>query len=258
MAGELELALGRLLHGEPPPLTCAGRTDAGVHARGQVAHADVGVDALPDAPALAELARRLRRALPRDIGLRAVSFAPPGFDARFSAVWRRYAYRVCDDPAGPDPLRRHEVLAHPRPLDLDLLNQASQPLLGVADFATFCRRRVGATTVRELRRLEWSRDDSGWVVADVVADAFCHSMVRSLVGALLAVGEGRRDVAFPATMLAARRRSHLVHVVAAHGLTLEEVGYPSEAEMALRASRARARRLLGPTPGQASAAVDGC
>ncbi len=224
-----------------PRLTVAGRTDAGVHARGQVAHAD-----LPDAvwAAHADAApRRLARALPPDIRVRAIDPAPDGFDARFSALWRRYSYRVCDDPATADPLRRHETLWYPRGLDLAAMNVAAGTLTGEHDFAAFCRRREGATTVRALRRLGWRRDDDGVAVACVVADAFCHNMVRALVGALLAVGDGSRPPSWPSAVLAAAVRDPAVQVVPPHGLCLEEVRYPAPGELAARAAVTRRVRV---------------
>jgi tRNA pseudouridine38-40 synthase len=234
---EVEDALARVL---PPPaasrLTVAGRTDTGVHARGQVAHLDVpgGAWAAVAATAL----RRLAGLLPADIRVRAIGPAPPGFDARFSALWRRYSYRVNDDPAAADPLRRHDTLAHPRPLDIERMNAASATLAGEHDFAAFCRRRPGATTIRELIRLDWERPAAGLAVATVIADAFCHSMVRSLAGALLAVGDGRKPISWPAQVLTAGARDPAVHVAAPHALCLEEVRYPV-AGLAERASLTR-------------------
>jgi tRNA pseudouridine38-40 synthase len=236
--GELEAAIATVLRVPHVRLTCAGRTDSGVHARGQVCHLDVDVPVEPS-----DLRRRLAGVLPGDLRVRAVAEAPPGFDARFSATWRRYAYRVCDDPAGPDPLHRGHVLAWRRALDVAAMNDAAQRLVGEHDFAAFCRRREGATTVRALRELTWRREVAGLVVARVVADAFCHHMVRALVGALLSVGEGRRDAAWPATVLAARERDPAVRVVGPHGLTLEEVGYPPADQLAARAEQARALRV---------------
>ncbi|MEW9528968.1 tRNA pseudouridine(38-40) synthase TruA [Microbispora sp. NPDC049125] len=264
--GELEGALGRILRLEPPPgLTVAGRTDAGVHARGQVAHVDLPLSALAAASArraavvdvegawpgseaewLSALIRRLSGVLPPDVRVHAVSVAPEGFDARFSALSRRYGYRVSDAPGGVDPLRRREVLWYARPLDVDLLNEASARLLGEHDFAAFCRRREGATTIRELKRLDWVRGDDGIILATVVADAFCHSMVRALVGSLLAVGEGRQPVEWPSGVLAGAVRDSGVHVAPAHGLTLEEVRYPAAGELARRAAATRRVRTLSP------------
>jgi tRNA pseudouridine38-40 synthase len=234
-------ALGRVLRlPAPPKLTVAGRTDAGVHARGQVIHIDVPAVAWPgtaDSPGRATW--RLARVLPADVRVRAANPAPAGFDARFSALWRRYAYRVCDDQAAADPLRRHETLWSFRRLDLTAMNEAARRCLGEHDFAAFCRRREGATTIRALRTLDWHRDDHGIAIATVVADAFCHNMVRSLVGALLAVGEGRKPPGWPAAVLAAAVRDPAVRVVPPHGLCLEEVGYPPEDELAARAATAR-------------------
>jgi tRNA pseudouridine38-40 synthase len=218
-------------------LTVAGRTDSGVHARGQVAHADLPAE--PWAVHGAAALRRLARALPPDIRVRAIGPAPEGFDARFSALWRRYAYRICDDPARADPLRRHDTLWNPRPLDLAAMNEAASLLLGEHDFAAFCRRREGATTVRALRRLDWRREDDGVAVGCVIADAFCHNMVRALVGALIPVGEGDRQPSWPAEVLAAAVRDPGVQVVPARGLCLEEVRYPEPDQLGARASLTR-------------------
>ena len=240
--GVVSEALGHVLRlPDAPRLTVAGRTDAGVHARGQVAHAD-----LPDA-AWAKYAdtaaRRLARALPPDIRARSIEPAPEGFDARFSALWRRYSYRVCDDPAAADPLRRHDTLWHPHELDLAAMNAAAAALTGEHDFAAFCRRREGATTVRALRRLDWQRDTDGVAIACVVADAFCHNMVRALVGALLAVGDDRRAPSWPSAILATAIRDPAIRVVPPHGLCLEEVRYPAPGQLAARAVLTRRVRV---------------
>lgn len=219
---------------EPPSLTVAGRTDSGVHATGQVAHVDLGVDIDP-----AQLGRRLAGVLPADIAVRSVIVAPDGFDARFSATGRRYCYRVCDAPL--NPLRRRDTLGWPRPLDPEDMTAAAAALIGEHDFAAYCRPREGATTIRTLRRLDAIRtDDTVEVTAE--ADAFCHNQVRAMVGALLAVGDGRRPVDWPGTVLAAGVRDSAVAVAPAHGLTLVGVDYPPDAELAARAVAARARR----------------
>jgi tRNA pseudouridine38-40 synthase len=233
-------ALGRVLRlPGPPVLTVAGRTDAGVHARGQVAHADVPAAAWAAADRVLD---RLAGVLPADVRVRAAAPAPAGFDARFSALWRRYSYRVCDDPAHADPLRRHETLWSFRRLDVAAMSVAAAACLGEHDFAAFCRRREGATTIRTLRGLDWRRDDDGIAIATVTADAFCHNMVRALVGALLAVGEGRRPVGWPAAVLAAAVRDPAVRVLPPYGLCLEEVGYPPPGDLAARAARTRGLR----------------
>jgi tRNA pseudouridine38-40 synthase len=244
----LETALATALRVPQVRVTVAGRTDAGVHARGQVAHVDVDPEVVAASggrsaePPLDALARRVDGILPPDLRVRRVLEAPAGFDARFSATWRRYAYRIADARELADPLVRGHVLTWGRRLDLDAMNEASAPLVGLQDFASFCKQREGATTVRTLLDLAWHRDDAGLAVGTVRADAFCHNMVRSLVGCLIAVGEGRRPTTWPAEVMAGRRRDQGVRVAHAHGLTLEEVGYPDDDELAAQAERARARR----------------
>jgi tRNA pseudouridine38-40 synthase len=227
--GALEGALA-VLAPSRPRLTVAGRTDAGVHARGQVAHADVP-QPVADDPLLL---RRLNGLLPEDVRVLVAARAPAGFDARFSAVSRTYRYRVADGPELLDPLRRREVLPWPRRLDLDALGRACGPLLGEHDFAAYCRRREGATTVRALLSLDWARDTAGLAVMTVTADAFCHSMVRSLVGAMLAVGEGRRPPEWPASLLTLGGRANDVAVAPPRGLVLERVDYPPDDELLVR------------------------
>ncbi|MGH3929880.1 MAG: tRNA pseudouridine(38-40) synthase TruA [Pseudonocardiaceae bacterium] len=235
--GVLEHALSTLLR-IPVALTVAGRTDAGVHASGQVAHLDVPAGSmLPD-----ELARRLARLLPADVRVPTVREVPGSFDARFSALRRHYRYRVCDAPWGVDPLRRHDTYAHHHGLDVAAMNAASVPLLGEHDFAAFCRRREGATTVRALQRLEWTRDEPHLLIAHVTADAFCHSMVRSLVGALLAVGEGRHSPDWLLGLLRETARASGVMVAPAHGLVLVGVDYPDDDQLAARVAQTRALR----------------
>ncbi len=232
--GEIESTISTVLRLDvAPPLTVAGRTDSGVHARGQVAHLDVD-DVDP-----ATLRRWLQRALPDDISVRRVSAAPPDFDARFSAMERRYVYRICD--GAPDPLTRSSVVALRRPLDVDAMNAAADHLLGEHDFASFCKKREGATTIRTLLELSSTRHGDR-IDTTVRADAFCHSMVRALMGALVAVGEGRHESAWAGDILANVARDPRVKVMPAHGLTLEEVVYPPDHLLAARVEQARRRR----------------
>jgi tRNA pseudouridine38-40 synthase len=244
--GELTAALSTLLGTpqRPVALTVAGRTDAGVHAAGQVAHLDVDPSRWERVADSA--VRRLAGLLPPDVRVTWLGPSPDGFDARFSALRRRYAYRVTDAPHGADPLRRADTLAWPRPLSVDAMRAAAAGLLGEHDFAAYCRRRAGATTVRTLQRLDWHRAHDV-LVADVRADAFCHSMVRSLVGALLAVGDGRRPADWPASLLSLTERANAVVVAPAHGLTLVGVDYPPDDELAARAEQTRRVRVL-PAP----------
>jgi tRNA pseudouridine38-40 synthase len=239
--GVLESALSLVLTGDrAPELTVAGRTDAGVHARAQVAHLDLPEDVWA---AQADRARRrLNRVLPPDIRLHDIRVAPAGFDARFSALGRCYTYRVSDDQAQLDPLRRRDTLWHRGVLDLELMNRAAAACLGTHDFAAFCRRRPGATTIRELQRLDWQPvgpAEPGVLIGTFAADAFCHNMVRSLTGALLAVGDGSRPTSWVAEVLAAGIRDPAVRVAPPHGLCLERVSYPPDADLAARARLTR-------------------
>ena len=270
--GVLTDALRTVLR-SPVRLTVAGRTDAGVHAAAQVAHLDVSREAwagLPGRsdrpPGTALLARlagvlaREARGLPgtprgaSDIAVTGARVVPAAFDARFSAVGRRYVYRIADAGSPRDPARRGQVLWEAGRLDVDAMAASAAPLLGEHDFLSYCRPRAGATTIRTLRRLEWRRaatgdpgGDAGLVALTVEADAFCHSMVRSLVGAGIAVGRGRRPPAWPAALLAARSRRDAAPLAPAHGLTLEAVDYPADDELAAQAERART--LRGPARG---------
>ncbi|MFB7996500.1 tRNA pseudouridine(38-40) synthase TruA [Streptomyces sp. NPDC056002] len=245
--GEIEDALKTVTRSaQTYELTVAGRTDAGVHARGQVAHVDLPEDVWAEHQD--KLLRRLAGRLPHDVRVWKVAQAPNGFNARFAAVWRRYVYRVTDNPGGVDPLLRSHVLWHDWELDIDAMNAAAEKLLGEHDFAAYCKRREGATTIRTLQELRWERSPDGILEATVRADAFCHNMVRSLVGAMLFVGDGHRLPDWPAKVLAAGVRDSAVHVVRPHGLTLEEVGYPADELLAARSKEARNKRTLPGAP----------
>ncbi len=260
VAGVLDDALTTVFR-TPVQLRVAGRTDTGVHATGQVAHVDVPADALahayprgfkdPDAesnvaavaaPEFLPLVRRLARFLPADIRVSDIVRAPAGFDARFSALRRHYEYRLSTAPYGVDPQEARYVTPWPRPLDVDAMVVASRELVGLHDFAAFCRHREGATTIRDLQRLDWSTSGD-LVTAHVTADAFCWSMVRSLVGALLAVGEGRREPAWCASLLTASRRSSDFAAAPPQGLTLVGVDYPPDDQLEARTKITRELRV---------------
>jgi tRNA pseudouridine38-40 synthase len=241
VAGVLEESLSTVFR-SPLRLRAAGRTDTGVHATGQVAHVDVPVDALPKSyprtqrPNQSEfqpLVRRLSRLLPADVRVRGIIRAPAGFDARFSALRRHYVYRLGTADYGVDPQQARYVTSWPRPLDVEAMASAAQKLLGLNDFAAFCRHREGATTIRELQRFDWERDGD-LITAHVTADAFCWSMVRSLVGALLAVGEHRRTADWCAQLLTDSQRSSDYAAAPARGLTLVGVDYPPDSELQAR------------------------
>ncbi|OBJ82760.1 tRNA pseudouridine(38-40) synthase TruA [Mycobacterium asiaticum] len=241
VAGVLDEALTTVFRA-PVRLRAAGRTDTGVHATGQVAHADVPVDAVSNAysrstrredPEFLSLVRRLGRFLPADVRVLDITRAPAGFDARFSALRRHYVYQLSTAPYGVVPQRARFVTAWPRPLDVDAMTVAARELLGLHDFAAFCRRREGATTIRELQRLDFSRDGD-LITAHVSADAFCWSMVRSLMGALLAVGEHRRTPSWCRQLLGATERSSDFAAAPPQGLTLVAVDYPPDDELDAR------------------------
>ena len=261
VAGVLTDALQMLLR-EPVRLVVAGRTDAGVHAVGQVAHVDVSAAALraltprdrtpPGSAGTADglfagrtgLLRRLAGVLPLDVRVRRISAAPAGFDARFAALRRHYRYRIGTGEWGVEPADRRFVLARRRSLDVEAMALAAAGLIGLRDFAAFCRPREGASTIRELQALT-VRSAGDEIHIDVTADAFCHSMVRAMVGSLISVGELRLPVSRPAALQAAGQRSAEIHVAAAHGLTLMGVDYPSDDELADRTAVTRAHRGRG-------------
>ncbi|MFI9506370.1 tRNA pseudouridine(38-40) synthase TruA [Nocardia sp. NPDC052566] len=235
--GVLEESLSKVFR-EPIQLTVAGRTDAGVHAEGQVAHFDTTGEF--DG---AKLVYRMARFLPKDVRITGARLAPPEFDARFSAIRRHYAYRLTTAPYGAEPLQARGIVPCRSDVDLDAMRAASRKLLGLHNFAAFCRRREGATTIRELQRFDWERSGDA-LTAYVSADAFCWSMVRSLVGAILAVGEGRRTVDWVAALLDETERASSVTVAPAHGLSLIAVDYPADADLAARNAETREVRTV--------------
>lgn len=250
--GTIEAAMAVLFtkHGGAPRLTVAGRTDAGVHATGQVAHVDLTDEQLRalnvrrGRSGAESLAYRLNgiAGLSSDIVMLGSRVAPPGFDARFSATWRRYNYRVEDASIARNPLVRNHTLSYPAVLDLDAMNEAAASLLGLHDFVTYCRPREHATTIRTLEHFSWTRDAAGVLNAEVRADAFCHSMVRSIVGLCLGVGQGKLSPTDAVLLLDAKERTSEFKVAPARGLTLVEIGYPPDDELAARAEQTRRRR----------------
>jgi tRNA pseudouridine38-40 synthase len=255
--GELESALATLFRdrGDQPRLVVAGRTDAGVHARGQVAHVDldaaqwshlnrIGHAGNPAATLVRNLNGLAGRA--GDLRIQRAALAPDSFDARFSAIWRRYEYRIADAGAAQDPLARAFTVWHPRALDAMAMNAAARTLAGpgLADWAAYCRPRERATTIRDLQSFSWNREPDGVLVARLQADAFCHSMVRALVGACIAVGEGVLAPADPLAIREVGERTSAFKVMPANGLVLTEVGYPPDDELAARAEQTRRHRAL--------------
>ena len=245
---ELTRAIEQVTRTSGVKLTVAGRTDAGVHARAAVCHLDLADDVVTALPGRSDrtptdaLVTRLGGVVDRDIVVKAAQIVPDDFDARFSATFRRYSYRLLDDPRLLDPLRRHDTVVVRKPLDVAKMNAAAGRLVGLQDFAAFCKKREGASTIRTLLRYEWARGDDGVITGRIEADAFCHSMVRALVGGVVPVGEGRREVEWAQHVLTGRRRDPGVVVMPAHGLCLEEVGYPDPCEYAARDRASRVMR----------------
>lgn len=251
VAGVLSTGLSLILRDAPSGLVVAGRTDAGVHARGQVAHVELTDEQWAGLPGRSlrdpgdALVNRLSGVLPADVVITRAASVSADFDARFSALWRRYVYRIADSPRTRDPLRRHDVLWRRGPLDVDAMGAGVRALMGEHDFIPFCIPRPGASTIRTMLEARWDRTEAGLLALTVRADAFCHHMVRMIVGASLAVGESRRPVCWLRDLLASGERDTAVTVVPPLGLTLEEVAYPPAAELAAQAERARRFRGNG-------------
>ena len=232
----IEEALAKISRISPETIV-AGRTDAGVHATGQVIHVDI-----PESVALDDLVYKLNRILDEDVRIHKISIAPEAFHARFSALRRYYRYKILDENRVLDPLSRLDVATWYRPLDVDVMNKTSALLLGEHDFAAFCKYREGATTTRTLEKYEWKRNSEGFLVADIVADAFCYSMVRNLVGAVVCVADGRFDPEWIVGVLNNKERVSDSLVFPARGLTLYQVDYPSDTDLLERAKISIARR----------------
>ena len=230
VGGELAGALGQVL-GHPVSLTCAGRTDAGVHAWGQVAHFDTV--ATPDPVGLQ---RSLNKMLGPTVVIRSMGLAAPGFDARRSANGRRYHYTVLNRPL-PDPFHAGTSWHVDEPLDVRSMTLACDPLIGRHDWSAFCRRPPGgepatgpAPLVRVVRSARWSELGEGLLRFEIEASAFCHQMVRSLVGTLVAVGRGRKRAGDMAGIIRAGDRSRAAEPAPPHGLCLWEVLYADAAQ----------------------------
>jgi len=221
--GEITSAISKLAGHLVEPVV-AGRTDAGVHASAQVIHVDVPNSA-EDLDDVANWVFRLNRILDPDIRILQVAVAADTFHARFSAIEREYQYRLADNNQVLMPLERYNTSTWFRALDVDRLNEVSALLLGEHDFVAFCKFREDQKTVRTLKKFHWSRLDSGILTADVAANAFCYSMVRNLVGAAVAVGEGRFDKEWAVAILNNKERVSDSYVFPGNGLTLVKVTY---------------------------------
>jgi tRNA pseudouridine38-40 synthase len=230
----VEEAIARISRGDVESVV-AGRTDAGVHATGQVIHVDLPDAVFADGLTYIDLRYKLNRILDEDVRIMGISDAPEGFHARFSALRRIYTYKILDNNDVIPPLSRYDVAPWYRPLDVDLMNKASELVLGHHDFAAFCKFKEGGTTIRTLETYRWRRDETGLLVADVIADAFCYSMVRNLVGAVVCVADGRKDPSWMAELLANKERVSDSLVFPARGLSLTRVDYPTNDQLIERA-----------------------
>jgi tRNA pseudouridine38-40 synthase len=241
MQDMVEEAIARIVRHDIESVV-AGRTDAGVHATGQVIHVDVADSAFDGDLTYKDLRYKLNRILDEDIRITNISDAPSGFHARFSALRRYYTYKILDDNQVITPAQRFDVAPWYRHLDHNLMNEAASHLLGTHDFAAFCKYKPGGTTVRKLEKYEWIRTEDGLLIADVVADAFCYSMVRNLVGAIVCVADGRKPVSWISELLGNRERVSDSLVFPARGLTLYQVDYPTDDQLLERAKITVARR----------------
>lgn len=223
--GELEAAISTVLRLDRVVVQCAGRTDAGVHAIGQVIHFDIPESQLME---MVDLAYKINAILPEDVAIQELELTTPDFDARFAALSRSYEYLIYQ--GNRNPLLRDRAHRSWIPLDVTAMHEASQVLIGLHNFAAFCRKREGATTIRTLKRFDWSVADNGLIRAELTADAFCYSMVRGLVGAVLAVGEGKHDKQWLQDYLEGKEREASVFAAPACGLTFTSVEYPDPAE----------------------------
>ena len=240
--GEMETAISGLTRNKVE-LVVAGRTDAGVHATSQVAHVDLPErDKYGKEWKTQDLVYRLNRMLPEEIRIKSIAQAPAYFHARFSALRRTYIYKIADGQRQVDPLKRFDIVPWYRHLDLSRMNDASSRLLGEHDFATFCKPGGSGTTIRRLEKFTWERVGDGTLIATVAADAFCYSMVRNIVGAVVCVGEGRFEPEWISGLLANKSRVSESMVFPARGLTLIGVDYPNETELQERASITIRRR----------------
>lgn len=253
--GELESALETLMR-QPISLTVAGRTDAGVHAREQIAHCDVPEEHLVRlarngtmTAAVKSLPRRINALTARnarfpggDVIVRVVEPVSESFDARFSALTRHYAYRVADAASGFDPLTADTTWwIGDHVLDVPAMREAVRQIVGEHDFLSFCKPREGATTIRTVKAARVTRR-SDHISISLSADAFCHSMVRSIVGAITEVGRGRRKTSWVLRLLNEPSRIDAAPVAPAHGLTLVTVDYPDPDGWKSQQDRTRRRR----------------
>ena len=233
--GELEAALFKLFQQQLDTVV-AGRTDAGVHASGQVCHVDLPENEYTD------IAYRLNRILTEEIRIKSVERTSPDFHARFGALRRHYIYKIKDGNGYIEPTARLDIAPWYRDLNVDLMNQAAATLIGEHDFFSYARYRENATTIRELQRFEFERNEDGLIIARLSADAFLYNMVRSLIGTMVYIGEGRFNTDWAREVLEKRERPSDSLVFPAKGLTFTGVDYPADSELHARILKTMAIR----------------
>jgi tRNA pseudouridine38-40 synthase len=231
--GEIESALKTLFRHDLETVV-AGRTDAGVHASDQVIHVDLpigdfGFD-------FEDLGYRLNRILTEEIRIKSVERASKDFHARFGALRRRYIYKIQDGLGIIEPVKRLDITPWYRELDVQKMNQAAATLIGEHDFFSFAKFRENSTTIRTLERFDFQRDSEGLIIGQIAADAFCYNMVRSLIGTMVYIGEGRFPISWAREILEKRERPSDSVVFPARGLTFVGVDYPQDSFLANRAT----------------------
>lgn len=237
--GVIEEAFTQIIQGPRTIVQCAGRTDAGVHASGQVMHLDIPI-AWSDR--LTDLCYKVNQLLDDDVVIKALVHTDQNFDARFAALSRSYTYLIHEGLR--DPLSRERVYQHRSYLDVEAMNDASKLLLGLHDFSAFCRKTDYGSSIRNLQKFSWTRTDDGLIRVDITSDAFCYSMVRALVGAVISIGEGKRTKEWLAQYLAGAVKDPGVFMAPGHPLTLTHVEYPDESEYAARIEKTLKNRQV--------------
>lgn len=246
VAGELLSGLVKIFgeDDEDYRMRVAGRTDAGVHAQAQVAHLDLTPEQLKRIRRGHGVAERLNKIIDPDVRVTAFEEADPGFHARYSALSRRYRYSIADRSVTPNPMTSRYLLEISWHLEVDPMIEIAKEFMGLRDFRAFCKERDGTTTIRELKEISVKRRPNGVIDIEVEADAFCHNMVRSVVGALMSAGSGRTTAKEVRKALKGQRNEHAYKVQAPQGLTLIKISYPAKSKLGAQAELTQRMRTL--------------
>lgn len=246
VAGELLSGLVKIFGEDEEDfrMRVAGRTDAGVHAQAQVAHLDLTPEQLKRIRRGHGVAERLNKIIDPDVRVTTFEEADPGFHARFSALSRRYRYSIADRSVTPNPMTSRYMLEISWNLEVDPMIEVAKEFMGLRDFRAFCKERDGTTTIRELQEISVKRRPNGVIDIEVEADAFCHNMVRSVVGALMSAGSGRTTAKEVRKALKGQRNEHAYKVQAPQGLTLIKISYPAKSKLGAQAELTQRMRTL--------------